>query len=87
MSKVMGYNFVRIVSISRGANSSCGTLAEQWALNYQSTPEMRKRNRLKRNKQFIQYAELTSIVKILDIKTGGGVMDVVNEAHKLLLEA
>ncbi len=85
MAKVMGYQFVRIVPISRGANSSSGSLAEQWSLDYQSTPEMRRRN-LEKN-QSIQYADLHSLVKMLDINTGGGVMDAVNEAQSLLLEA
>ena len=80
MSEVMGYMYVRIIPISRGANSSSGTLAEQWALDYQSTPEMRKRNKEKEDCQFIQYADHHSLVKMLDIKTGGGVMDIVNEA-------
>lgn len=86
MSEVMGYMYVRLIPISRGANSSSGTLAEQWALDYQSTPEMRKRNKEKEKYQFIQYADHHSLVKMLDIKTGGGVMDIVNEAQALLLE-
>ena len=84
MAKVMGYKYVRIIPISRRANSSSGSLAEQWSLEYQSTPEMRRRNREKA--QFIQYADLHSLVKMLDINTGGGVMDIVNEAQALLLE-
>jgi hypothetical protein len=86
MSKVMGYMYVRLIPISRGANSSSGTLAEQWALDYQSTPQMRKRNKEKESSQFIQYADHHSLVKMLDIKTGGGVMDIVNEAQALLRE-
>ncbi|WP_319549499.1 hypothetical protein [Desulfogranum marinum] len=86
MSEVMGYMFVRLIPISRGANSSSGTLAEQWALDYQSTPEMRKINKKKEKYQFIQYADLHSLVKMLSIKTGGGVMDVVNDAQTLLRE-
>lgn len=84
MAKVMGFNYVRILPISRGANSSSGSLCEQWGVKYQSTPHMRKINSEK--KSFIQYADLSCLVKMLNIKTGGGVMDAVNEGQKLLLE-
>ena len=84
MVKVMGFNYTRIIPISRGANSSSGSLSEQWGIKYHSTPQMRKINSEK--KSFIQYADLSSLVKMLNIKTGGGVMDAVNEGQKLLLE-
>ncbi|MCX5903467.1 MAG: hypothetical protein NTV89_08345 [Proteobacteria bacterium] len=84
MVKVMGFNYTRIIPVSRGANSSSGALSEQWGIKYHSTPQMRKINSEK--KSFIQYADLSSLVKMLNIKTGGGVMDAVNEAQKLLLE-
>jgi hypothetical protein len=84
MVKVMGFNYTRIIPVSRGANSSSGSLSEQWGIKYHSTPQMRKINSEK--KSFIQYADLSSLVKMLNIKTGGGVMDAVNEAQKLLLE-
>lgn len=84
MAKVMGFNYVRIIPISRGANSSSGSLSEQWGVKYHSTPRMRKINSEK--KSFIQYADISCLVKMLNIKTGGGVMDAINEAQKLLLE-
>lgn len=84
MVKVMGFNYTRIIPITRGANSISGSLAEQWGIKYHNTPQMRKINSEK--KSFIQYADLSCLVKMLNIKTGGGVMDAVNEAQKLLLE-
>jgi len=84
MVKVMGFNYVRIIPISRGANSSSGSVSEQWGVKYQSTPQMRRINSEKNS--FIQYADISCLVKMLDIKTGGGVMDAVNEGQKLLLE-
>jgi len=84
MAKVKGFNYVRIIPISISANSSSGSLSEQWGVKYHSTPRMREINREK--KQFIQYADLSCLVKMLNINTGGGVMDAVNEAQKLLLE-
>ena len=84
MAKVMGFNYVRIIPISRGSNSSSGSLCEQWGVKYHSTPQMRKINSDKNS--FIQYADISCLVKMLNIKTGGGVMDAVNEGQKLLLE-
>jgi hypothetical protein len=84
MARVKGYSYVRVIPISREANSSSGALSEQWGVQYHSTPRMREINRLKN--QFIQYADLSCIAKMLDIAVGGGVMDAVNEAQELLLE-
>lgn len=84
MAKVMGFNYVRIIPISIGANSSSGSLCEQWGVKYHRTQQMRKINSDK--KSFIQYADISCLVKMLNIKTGGGVMDAVNEGQKLLLE-
>jgi hypothetical protein len=33
---------------------------------------------------YIQYADLADLILMLDIKPGGGVMDTVNEAQKLI---
>ena len=33
---------------------------------------------------FIEYADLTGLMLMLDMKLGGGVMDAVNEAQKLI---
>ncbi len=84
MVKVMGFNYTRIIPITKGANASSGALSEKWGIQYHSTPHMRKINNEK--KSFIQYADLSNLVKMLNIKTGGGVIDAVNEAQKLLLE-
>lgn len=32
----------------------------------------------------VEYADLTALMLLLDIKLGGGVMDVVNEGQKLI---
>ncbi|RLA50780.1 MAG: hypothetical protein DRR42_12175 [Gammaproteobacteria bacterium] len=84
MARVKGYPYVRILPISKSANSSSGALSEKWGYDYHNTPEMRKKNREKN--QFIQYADLSSLVKMLNMNTGGGVMDAVNEAQSLLLQ-
>jgi hypothetical protein len=74
-----GFAYLRIIPISRGANSSSGGLSERWSFEYHSSPEMRQRN--KESRASVQYADLADLVKMLDIKTGGSIMDPVNEAQ------
>ena len=79
VARLKGFEYLRIVPISRGANSSSGGLSEKWAVEYHSSPEMRKKNL--ESHAAVQYADLVDLVKMLDLKTGGGVMDPVNEAQ------
>lgn len=85
VARLKGFGFLRIIPISRGSNSSSGGLSEGWAVAYHSTPEMRKRNL--ESRASVQYADLADLVKMLDRKTGGGVMDPVNEAQALVRPA
>ena len=82
VARLKGFIYLRIVPISRAANSSSGALSEKWSVEYHSTPAMRLRN--KESKAAVQYADLADIVKMMNIKTGGGVMDPVNEAQALV---
>lgn len=84
VGRLKGFRYLRVVPISRGANSSSGGLSEKWAVKYHSSPRMIAWN--KENPTFIQYADLSDIVKMLDIKTGGNLQDPVNEAQKLVKE-
>jgi hypothetical protein len=79
VARLKGFAYLRIVPISRGANSSSGGLSERWAVEYHSSPEMRQRNL--ESRASVQYADLADLVKMLDLKTGGSVMDPVNEAQ------
>lgn len=83
VARLKGFPYVRVVPVSRGANSSSGGLAEKWAVAYHSTPEMMRRNRESRAE--IQYADLPDIVKMLDLKTGGAFQDPVNDAQALVM--
>src|ERR1017187_10129247 len=40
MARAMRFDYLRIIPISRGANSSSGGLPEKWGIAYQSSPEM-----------------------------------------------
>lgn len=82
VARLKGFSYLRVVPISREANSSSGGLCEKWAVEYHSSPEVRKANR--ESPARIQYADLADIVKMLNIKTGGSLMDPVNEAQALV---
>lgn len=82
VARLKGFAYLRIIPISRGANSSSGGLSERWAVEYHSSPEMRQRNL--ESRASVQYADLADLVKMLDIKTGGSIMDPVNEAQSLV---
>lgn len=85
MARAMRFDYLRIVPISRGANSSSGGLPEKWGVAYQSSPEMLRINAQRQS--FIQYADLGDIVKMLNLKTGGALQDAVNEAQSLVRES
>jgi hypothetical protein len=82
VARLKGFPYVRIVPISRGANSSHGALSEGWSVEHHSTPSMREKNRA--SQAAVQYADLSDITKMLNIQGGGSFMDNVNEAQKLV---
>jgi hypothetical protein len=81
VAALKGFNFVRITPTSRGANSS-SAFSEGWAKALHGDPDRMAANR--RRGLFIQYADLTELMLMLDMKLGGGVMDAVNEGQKLV---
>src|SRR5271157_321205 len=82
VARLKGFAYLRVVPISRGANSSHGSLSEGWAVEYHSSPEMQEKNRV--SQAAVQYADLSDIVKMLNMQGGGSLMDMVNEAQKLV---
>ena len=84
MARAMRFDYLRIVPISREANSSSGGLPEKWGIAYQTGAEMLQINA--QCKSFIKYADLQDIVKMLNLKSGGGFQDTVNEAQSLVRE-
>jgi hypothetical protein len=75
-----GYAYVRITPTSRGCNSS-SAFSEGWAMTLHGDPKQVEANR--RRGAFIQYADLSNLMVMLDLKLGGGVMAAVNEGQKL----
>jgi hypothetical protein len=82
VARLKGFGYLRIVPISRGSNSSHGSLSEGWGVEHHSSPQMREKNRA--SLAAVQYADLADIVKMLDMQGGGSLMDNVNEAQKLV---
>ena len=82
VARLNGFQFLRIVPISRGANSSHGSLSEGWGVDYHSSPEMVKKNAT--SMAVVQYADICDIVKMMDMKGGGSFMENVNDAQKLV---
>jgi hypothetical protein len=76
-----GFGYIRITPTSRGCNSS-SAYSENWAVALHGDPKQAEANR--RRGAFIQYADLSDLMVMLDIKVGGGVMAVVNEGQKLV---
>lgn len=74
--------FVRLIPISRAANSSSGSVSEQYGYEYFQSKYLQEIYK----DIYVQYADLADIVKMLDIKTGGAFQEGVNEAQKYLLE-
>ena len=82
VARLKGFTYLRIVPISREANSSHGGLSEGWAVEYHSSPRMMELN--KASQAVVQYADLSDIVKMLNMEGGGSFMENVNEAQKLV---
>ncbi|NOY59983.1 MAG: hypothetical protein GXO75_13790 [Calditrichaeota bacterium] len=82
VARLKGFLYLRIVPVSRAANSSHGGLSERWAVEHHSSPRMRELD--KASQAVVQYADLSDIVKMLNMEGGGSLMEIVNEAQKLV---
>ena len=76
-----GFDFVRLTPVSGVANVS-SAFSEQWAKTLHKPKELIVTRRT--GPPFIQYADLSDLMLMLDIMLGGGVMDAVNDGQKLL---
>lgn len=75
------FQYVCITPTSRGANSS-SAFTEQWGVDHHSDPKRKLRRKCLGAE--IQYADLTDLLLMMDIKLGGGRQSVVNEAQALV---
>lgn len=77
---VKGYRFVRVTSASRASNSS-SAFTENWAVDLHGrAPDPEKA----RGGASIQYADLCDLMLMLDLRLGGGVMELVNQGQELV---
>jgi hypothetical protein len=81
LAAIRGFEFVRLTPTSRAANSS-SAFSEGWAIDRHKAVEQMEINR--KTGLSVQYADLTDLMLMLDLKLGGGVMDAVNEGQKLV---
>lgn len=81
VAALKGFEFVRLTPTSRRANSS-SAFSEGWGVDLHSQPHQMVANRS--SGAFIQYADLTELMLMLDVSLGGGFMDAVNEGQKLI---
>jgi hypothetical protein len=81
IARVKGYEYVRVSPVKRGVNSSSG-YSENWGVNLKRKPGMTKKEI--RGGAHIQYADLSDLMVMMNIKVGGGNMDVVNEGQYLV---
>ena len=81
VAALKGFRFVRLTPTSRAANSS-SAFSEGWGVTLHSDPAQMAANR--RRGAFIQYADLTELMLMLDMRLGGGVMEAVNAGQRLI---
>jgi len=82
VARLKGFKYLRVVPVARTVNSSHGGLSEKWAVEYHGSPKMVRINRA--SKAVVQYADLSDIVKMINMEGGGSLMEIVNEAQKLV---
>jgi hypothetical protein len=80
MATLRGYGFVRLVPVSRKANSSA-SFTEQWGVKL-AAADLGAR-RLKRGLR-MQYADLSDLLVMLDMNLGGGVQEVFRVGQSLI---
>ena len=78
---IKGFQYTRITATSRSANSSAA-FSEGWGVELYRKPD--ELAAFKKKGLSIQYADLSDLMLMMDMKLGGGVMDAVNAAQKLI---
>jgi hypothetical protein len=84
LARLKGFEYLRVIPISRAANSSSGNVTEKYGFAYHSTNRMKHLN--SENRPFIQYGDIADIVKMLNINTGGKFQQGINDALHYIYE-
>lgn len=77
VARLKGFDYLRVIPISRAANSSSGNVTEKYGFAFHNTVHMKQVNNF--NQPFIQYCDKADIVKMLNINTGGNIQDGIND--------
>ena len=80
MAELRGYKYIRLVPVSRGANSS-SSFTEQWGVGLAAKDLGVRREKLGLR---MQYADLGDLMVMLDIQLGGGVQEVFRIGQDLI---
>lgn len=84
VSRLKGFNYLRIIPVSPNVNTSSGGVTEKYGFEYHSSDRMKQIN--EETQPFIQYADIADIVKMLNQKTGGKFQDIIRDSLYLLEE-
>ena len=79
---MLGYSYVRLMAVSRGANSSSGRGPESEGVKFITSVEGRKT--AKRARTPVQYADPADIAKMLNLQTGGFPLNSVRDLLEYL---
>lgn len=79
-ARLRGYNFIRLVPVSRGTNSS-SAYTEQWGVQ-RAGVDLGKRR--KERELRLQYADLGDLMVMLDMRIGGGIREAVRLGQDLI---
>ena len=80
-AELKGFQYVRIVPAARSTNSS-SAFSEEWGIGVSG--KSKELSSIRQQRARIQYADLVDLMVMMDRKVGGGVMEIVNEAQKLI---
>ena len=78
LARELNYEFVRLIHVSRGTNSSSGRGPENESIKYQESGYAPKEDRT-----LITYADPSDLVKMLDLQTGSFPLDAVRDAMQM----
>lgn len=81
IARIKGFDYVRVSPITRTVNSSSG-FSENWGVALNQALGMTKEEI--RRGAYIQFADLSDLMVMMNTNIGGGVMDVVNEGQYLV---
>ena len=83
LARRLGYNYIRLIHVSRGVNSSSGRGEESSTINYNNPAGL---SRFVQSNHNVSYADPADLLKMLNIKVGGFPLNNVRDKHHLFYE-